>query len=86
LGERTRCQIVSTGVVVSAPSLQDLLNFVLYGDPTEVLAFGISLLLASIAVKYAADVAEKILALVGFLVIVIAILRLAGIPIIVPVG
>ena len=77
---------MSTGVVVSAPSLQDLLNFVLYGDPTEVLAFGISLLLASIAVKYAADVAEKILALVGFLVIVIAILRLAGIPIIVPVG
>lgn len=86
MGERTRCQSVSTGVVVSAPSLQDLLNFVLYGDPTEVLAFGISLLLASIAVKYAADVAEKILALVGFLVIVIAILRLAGIPIIVPVG
>lgn len=77
---------MSTGVVVSAPSLQDLLNFVLYGDPTEVLAFGISLLLASIAVKYATDVTEKILALVGFLVIVIAILRLAGIPIIVPVG
>jgi len=77
---------VSTGVVVSAPSLQDLLNLVLYGDPTEVLAFGISLLLASMAVKYAADVAEKILALVGFLVIVIAILRLAGIPIIMPVG
>lgn len=86
MGERTRCQSVSTGVVVSAPSLQDLLNFVLYGDPTEVLAFGISLLLASIAVKYAADVAEKILALVGFLVIVIAILRLAGIPIIMPVS
>lgn len=76
---------MSTEIVVSVPSLQDLLNFVLYGDPIEVLAFGVSLLLASITVKYAADIAEKVLLLVGLLVVVIAILRLIGIPI-VPVG
>ena len=72
-------------VVITVPSLQDLLNFVLYGDPIEVLAFGVSLLLASTTIKYAADIAEKVLLLVGLLVVVIAILRLAGIPI-VPVG
>jgi len=72
-------------VVITVPSLQDLLNFILYGNPMEVLAFGILLLLASITVKYAADIVEKVLLLVGFLIVVIAILRLAGIPI-VPVG
>ena len=72
-------------VVITVPSLQDLLNFVLYGDPIEVLAFGVSLLLASTTIKYAADIAEKVLLLVGLLVVVIAILRLIGIPI-VPVG
>ena len=67
-------------VVITVPSLQDLLNFILYGNPMEVLAFGILLLLASITVKYAADIVEKVLLLVGFLIVVIAILRLAGIP------
>ena len=66
---------------MDVPSLEDLLNFVLYGNPAEVLAFGISLLLASIVVEYAADVAKKVLALAGLAITVIAILRLAGIPV-----
>jgi len=45
----------------SASSLKDLLNFILYGNPAEVLAFGISLLLASIVVEYAANTAKRIL-------------------------
>jgi len=65
----------------SASSLKDLLNFILYGNPAEVLAFGISLLLASIVVEYAANTAKRILALAGLVITVIAILRLLGIPI-----
>lgn len=69
-------------VEVSVPTLKDLLSFILYGNPAEVLAFGISLLLASIVVERAAGIAKKVLAFTGLIITVIAILRLLGIPIV----
>jgi len=60
--------------------LHDAVSFVYYGDPIEVLLVGVGLLLSANLIESATRLVENVLRVLGIVLIVVAVIRLAGFP------